>query len=417
MGKKSKKKVTAKSQEEIQLEADLFGKPRVSLNDVDNYNKDSTIIKSLKTGISHGTDSDDEDEEGFGFSIDRDKSSTQPHQSVESGKKVGITAPVWHDEDDDEVAIDLSNTDRLKKLQKEDSDNDDNDANKVLSAKEYGDITRQRFSDNRFQWASSAIDNKRRKIESGYDEEDDDRYDLLNSAASLVVGNISKESSKSSPYINLPEGKLNIKRVANANVAESSKKCINAISFHSSGNLLLAGGQDKMLRFFQIDGQTNEKQISVRFNDIAIQSAAFIKNTDNVLVAGRKPYYYVYDTNVGRLTKLPGTWHFKLVFNLLNLQFHISIYFISILQGPPGFGLKSLEKMVLSPDGTNAALLGSGGSTHILNTRSKGWTHHLKMNSGTRSATFLNDHTVVTSGVDADIYIWDLRQSGRCMNR
>ena len=45
------------------------------------------------------------------------------------------------------------------------------------------------------------------------------------------------------------------------------------------------------------------------------------------------------------------------------------------------------------------------------------WTHHLKMNSGTRSATFLNDHTVVTSGVDADIYLWDLRQSGRCMNR
>lgn len=36
----------------------------------------------------------------------------------------------------------------------------------------------------------------------------------------------------------------------------------SAVRFHANGSLLLAGGEDKYLRFFRIDGETNEKQLS-----------------------------------------------------------------------------------------------------------------------------------------------------------
>jgi hypothetical protein len=51
------------------------------------------------------------------------------------------------------------------------------------------------------------------------------------------------------------------------NISSSSHVLANAINtsavrFHANGSLLLAGGEDKYLRFFRIDGETNEKQLS-----------------------------------------------------------------------------------------------------------------------------------------------------------
>lgn len=51
------------------------------------------------------------------------------------------------------------------------------------------------------------------------------------------------------------------------NISSSSHVLANAIitsavRFHANGSLLLAGGEDKYLRFFRIDGETNEKQLS-----------------------------------------------------------------------------------------------------------------------------------------------------------
>ena len=37
-----------------------------------------------------------------------------------------------------------------------------------------------------------------------------------------------------------------------------------AVDFHPTGDLLLVAGDDKHMRFFKIDGEKNEKQLSVR---------------------------------------------------------------------------------------------------------------------------------------------------------
>ena len=81
----------------------------------------------------------------------------------------------------------------------------------------------------------------------------------------------------------LPPGRIDIRRLVDANVDERSNKDIQcktqfsvrknlsvinsilllAVRFHSNGSLLMAGGDDKNLRFFRIDGETNEKQLSM----------------------------------------------------------------------------------------------------------------------------------------------------------
>jgi hypothetical protein len=39
------------------------------------------------------------------------------------------------------------------------------------------------------------------------------------------------------------------------------------------------------------------------------------------------------------------------------------------------------------------------------------------MNTAVRSHCFLDELTMATSGLDADVYIWDLRKTGRCVAR
>lgn len=84
------------------------------------------------------------------------------------------------------------------------------------------------------------------------------------------------------------------------------------MDFHPSGDLLLVAGEDKHMRFFKIDGEKNEKQLSVRLNDMSIQQAAFRRcglgnnNNTEVLACGRKPFFYSYDTESGNVAKIPG---------------------------------------------------------------------------------------------------------------
>ena len=94
------------------------------------------------------------------------------------------------------------------------------------------------------------------------------------------------------------------------------------------------------MRFFKIDGEKNEKQLSVRLNDMSIQNAVFRKNSSGseVLACGRKPFFYSYDTVSGNVAKIPG---------------------------PAGRGVKSLEHLAVSPEGSLLAFRGASGYVHL----------------------------------------------------
>jgi hypothetical protein len=44
----------------------------------------------------------------------------------------------------------------------------------------------------------------------------------------------------------------------------------------------------------------------VQFSDMSITNAHFLGNTSEVIVAGRKPFYYSYDAESGVVRKIPG---------------------------------------------------------------------------------------------------------------
>ena len=54
----------------------------------------------------------------------------------------------------------------------------------------------------------------------------------------------------------LPEGKINIVRLTDANAAEptSAQEAVSAVQFHPSGRLVMVASGDKVLRFFTVDG-------------------------------------------------------------------------------------------------------------------------------------------------------------------
>lgn len=288
--------------------------------------------------------------------------------SSSSAKNSTATEAAWNDEDDNEIEIDLSSTDRLRKLIKVDT-------NDKISGNEFSTLLQDRFQTRELEWAK--VGNE--------DSEISNTSELLREAGTMVeeVGSKSRKDT-------LSAGKIDMKRMVDANAAEPSAEEISTLHFHASGNLLLVGGKDKSLRFFSIDGEKNEKQLSVRFNDMAISNAKFVGLSSEVVVAGRKPYFYSYDTSVGAVTKIPGLM---------------------------GKTLKSYEHMVVSAEGSKIAFAGTSGFVHICCGRRKTWISDVKMNCGVRSMAFVDEMTLATSGVDADVYLWDLRKTGRCLHR
>jgi hypothetical protein len=131
----------------------------------------------------------------------------------------------------------------------------------------------------------------------------------------------------------------------------------------------------------------NHKLLSVKFNDMAIHSAQFTQDDGHeIIVTGRKPYYYAYDIEHGQLSK----------FMIPNHQRDVH-------------GTKSLERAIFSPNHQTICFLGSKQFVHLVDTRSKQWIWDLQLNSSVRSACFVNDYTLVTGTVDAEVYLWDLR--------
>lgn len=114
---------------------------------------------------------------------------------------------------------------------------------------------------------------------------------------------------------------------------------------------------------------------------------AFSGPTNEVIVTGRRPFFYSYDMESGSMHRIAGLI---------------------------GKTHKSYEGFVSSNDGTRLAFLGTGGFVHVGCGQTKQWIADLKMNVGARACAFGdNSNVLYTSGIDADVYVWDIRQTSR----
>jgi U3 small nucleolar RNA-associated protein 18 len=346
-GKKRARKV---SSEEAQLAESVFG-----------ASFDSAVSKQTKK-----IDNED-DEVAVSLTLDRAGSGSTSSR----GKKARASAAAWDDDDDEELEVDLRKTDRLRKLQKADSEGKVDTSDSKVSGKELSTLLQERFQSQTLDWAVLR-------------EGESDKAGMLQSTGTML------EKKGARARGDLPSGRLDIQRLTDANAAEPSKNPITALQFHKNGSVLLAAGTDRFLRFFQVDGDRNEHLLAVRFNDLPISAASFLGSSSEVVLSGRKPFFYTYDTESGRVTKVPGLM---------------------------GKKIKSYEHMVVSPEGSRIAFLGQGGYVHIADGRTRAWQCDVKMNTAARAAVFSDEHSLISSGLDADIYKWDLRMTGRCVSR
>ena len=123
---------------------------------------------------------------------------------------------------------------------------------------------------------------------------------------------------------------------------------------------------------------------------LPIFSAEFLGSTGNVLVSGRRQFFYIYDAAAGKLDMIPRI---------------------------PERSEKSLERFSASSDGRTVAFMGNDGYIILFDAKRKHWIADLKMNGSVRALTFTPDgKQLLASGSDGDIYRWDLA-SRKCIER
>jgi U3 small nucleolar RNA-associated protein 18 len=153
---------------------------------------------------------------------------------------------------------------------------------------------------------------------------------------------------------------------------------------------MLTCGYDKALRLFQIDGKDNPKLQSIVLKDLPISNANFSANGLQVILTGRRNYFYVYDLENGSVERICGI---------------------------RGRSETSFEKSYVSPCNKYVVILGRDGYIILLSMLTKQWIADLKMTGEVTDVCFSSDGKYLFSiGTDAQVYKWDL-DSRECVHR
>jgi len=274
---------------------------------------------------------------------------------------------IWKDEDDENMTLDISSQNRLKKLRSTKNE-------RLITGNQYSQRIRAQFERLQVQSSDWA------KPSKALTEEDI----VLQSSASVLCSNTSSRKL-------LARSTLDLVRFNDANLQELSDCVVQSTRFHPNNpKLLFTAGFDKTLRLFEIDGIHNRKLHSVFFSDLPIYSAEYTSEGREIIVTGRRKFFYCYDIAQGEIKKV---------------------------QRVIGHEEKSLEKMIVSPDNKLIAILGNDGFIIMLSNQTKQWIFDLKINGLVENVIFSADsRKLYASGTEGVIYVFDLSKR-RCIDR
>jgi len=289
-----------------------------------------------------------------------DSESAEPTTSVEGEASGEESAPVWADDDDDEIVVHLNANKSLKKLKQVPTE-------EMIHGAEYEKRLRLEFENvnQTPEWARVPDQ-----------AEENAENDLLRTTHSLVDSRPS----------HLPSNLLSVSRMNDANIHDRGARA-RQIQFHPTAPLLLTAGADRMLRLFQIDGKDNTKLQSIKFPDLPLSSALFTDDGKEVICTGDRNYFYSFDLMSGEVSRCKG------------------------IRGHSG---RDYSRAIGNNDYISVL---SGDTAILLSAKTKQWIGNLKMNGKINSASFSSDSsTLSTCGTDGEVYLWDLR-TRRCLHR
>ena len=221
------------------------------------------------------------------------------------------------------------------------------------------------------------------------------------------ISNGAEELGKMEPQV-LPSSILAMKRLKDGNAASPSPSVIQTLDFHPyKENILLTGGLDKTLKIFEAYDKKNNLMKSIFLADLPISMAKFTADGKNVVITGRRPYYYSYDIEADKVLKISG---------LMGLS-RKSNRTVSASTGTEREE-KSLERFFVSPKNDYIAFTGNQGYIHLVGRSSQQFITSLRMNDPVRWLDFLADgNSLFAIGESHEIYQWDLRKSFECVAR
>jgi U3 small nucleolar RNA-associated protein 18 len=253
-------------------------------------------------------------------------------------------ASVWHDPDDEAIAVDLSKGNkskgaaRLRKLRS-------SEAQETMTGAEFERALRARHAalagargsrwataalaaaarreeeeeDRRAVWSDDDEDGEGRHARSDDDDEEDAGAravaDLLRRGNGLTSSSTRRSTTAQkakrlaaapgAPAPPLPPGTLQVARLRDANAAAPSAAVVRSVEWHPNGQLLMTAGMDRSVRLFGVDGKHNPLVQGVHLSDTPVQRAAFSGADGGFIVAaGRRAYYYVIDLHTGQAERV-----------------------------------------------------------------------------------------------------------------
>ena len=372
-------------------------------SDTDNSSSDSEEDDDSSDDDDNDSSSDNNASD---FNSNNNNKKQQLHPPNKKQKKKGVSL--------------VDGPDRLKKLRRY------RDETNPLSFKEYELRLRERFMSTssvaaRTDWASVGLAQKQQQQQQQLEDEDeedggvqrrnkkkktrgyassssedssDDDEEYKDKATQLLQSNASLFETSNKSGLALPPTLLNVVRSRDGNLSDPNNSVVNATQFHPQSDedspLLMTAGMDKMLRFFRINDDNNNgentKIHGIHFPKMPITCASFLgghgSTSSNVVLSGRRPFFYVYDAISGSIRKIP-----------------------SII----GRSERSLEKFVVSPPSScnrsMIAFIGNDGYIILVDGVTYQWIGDLKMNGSVRAVTFSEDgEYIMGSGSDGDVY-------------
>ncbi|POM71588.1 U3 small nucleolar RNA-associated protein 18 [Phytophthora palmivora] len=289
----------------------------------------------------------------------------------EQGKALKLKA-AWVDDDDEDVEVNLEEQPQLRKLRKTEKDTvvDGKELNRRLK-------TFYQSAHGAVSWADPKNFLGDRQVDSD-DSDNEEEAELIRS-----TGKMMEDSGEL-----LPQGTLDVARMKDANQHAPSNAVIQSVQFHPNGQLMLTAGLDKTLHLFQVDGSNNANIENVFVKDLPMLDAKFTLGGKRAVLTGPRQYFFSYDIEAGKITKIPGLY---------------------------GRKEKKREKFVVSDNGETIVFLGTSGYLDVVSAKSYESIGTLKMNGDVNSAAFCeNDRYLLSTGTDGQVYKWDMR-TRRCV--
>ncbi|SSD58609.1 related to U3 small nucleolar RNA-associated protein 18 [Saccharomycodes ludwigii] len=258
-----------------------------SISDAEDKNEDEMDL--LNDDQLFYADEDGEEDDEHRMDVDYESSSTDDESDA------------WVDSDDENVNINLWDSNRSKKLKT-------SYVEKSLNGKEY--IKRLRAQFEKIYPIPRWVYDIEQNSDTEYNSEEDNEESLVGDVNALIkILNSStkytdKKSGKHSSKL-LPPNKIELLRVKDANAQHPSRAAIQTLSFHPSNQpILLTGGYDRSLRLYHIDGRNNPLVTSVYLHGTPIQTACiYVNNSDpdttKVFTGGRRRYMHSWTISNG----------------------------------------------------------------------------------------------------------------------